>query len=335
MAFYDSISLEKGMYHVAGKNFTEVLEGLDSSENYKNTPLEGLDAYERQLKRFDIRVSGPKSDIVEKFFSTTDSAALFPEYVSRSVRQGMEESNILDSVVACRTNIDSMDYRSLACDMAAEHKQLARVAEGAEIPQVPIYLQENLVRLKKRGRMLVSSYEAVRFQRIDLFTVMLRQIGAYLATTQLADAVEVLIGGDGNNNAASKVSLAEAGKPTYAELLKLWDALDPYVFNTMLASPDMVMKLLELSDFKDPLTGLNFQTTGRLNTPLGAQLFKVGSMPEKTILGLDRKCALEMVLAGDLTVDYDKLIDRQLERASVTSIYGFAKIFQGASAYLA
>ena len=64
MAFYDSINLEKGMYHVAGKNFTDVLESLDNSENYKNTPLEGLDAYERQLKRFDIRVSGPKSDIV-------------------------------------------------------------------------------------------------------------------------------------------------------------------------------------------------------------------------------------------------------------------------------
>ena len=109
MAFYDSINLEKGMYHVAGKNFTEVLEGLDSSENYKGTPLEGLDAYERQLKRFDIRVSGPKSDVVEKFFSTTDSAALFPEYVSRSVRQGMEEANLLDSVTACRTNIESIN----------------------------------------------------------------------------------------------------------------------------------------------------------------------------------------------------------------------------------
>lgn len=335
MAFYDSISLEKGMYHVAGKTFTEVLEGLDSSEHYKNTPLEGLDAYERQLKRFDIRVSGPKSDVVEKFFATTDSAALFPEYVSRSVHQGMEETNILDQVVACRTKIDSMDYRSLACDMAAEHKQLARVAEGAEIPQVPIYLQENLVRLKKRGRVLVSSYEAVRFQRIDLFAVMLRQIGSYLATTQLSDAVDILLHGDGNDNAAQKVSLAQAGKPTYAELLKLWDALGPYEFNTLLASPDMVMALLELSDFKDPLTGLNFQTTGRLNTPLGAQLFKVSSMPKNTMLGLDRKCALEMVMAGDLTVDYDKLIDRQLERASVTSIYGFAKIFQSASVCLA
>ena len=29
--------------------------------------------------------------------------------------------------------------------------------------------------------------------------------------------------------------------------------------------------------------------------------------------------------------DYDKLIDRQLERASISAITGFAKIFNGAS----
>ena len=30
-------------------------------------------------------------------------------------------------------------------------------------------------------------------------------------------------------------------------------------------------------------------------------------------------------------VEYDKLIDRQLERAAITSISGFAKLFTGAS----
>lgn len=30
-------------------------------------------------------------------------------------------------------------------------------------------------------------------------------------------------------------------------------------------------------------------------------------------------------------VEYDKLIDRQLERAAITTISGFAKIFQEAS----
>ena len=36
--------------------------------------------------------------MVEKFFHTTESAVLFPEFVARSVRQGMEEENILPAI---------------------------------------------------------------------------------------------------------------------------------------------------------------------------------------------------------------------------------------------
>ena len=68
MAF-ENITLEKGMYGVPGKNFTQVLEELDGSQNYAGTPFAGLDAYQRQLKRFGIRVSGANCDTVEKFFT--------------------------------------------------------------------------------------------------------------------------------------------------------------------------------------------------------------------------------------------------------------------------
>ena len=46
---------------------------------------------------------------------------------------------------------------------------------------------------------------------------------------------------------------------------------------------------------------------------------------------MDKTCALEMVKAGEVMTEYDKLIDRQLERAAITCIAGFAKIFTGAS----
>ena len=81
---YQNLKLEKGMYHITGKNFSEVLESADPSASYAETPLAGLDAFERQLKRFDIHVSGPCCDRVEKFFSTTDSAVLFPEFIRRA-----------------------------------------------------------------------------------------------------------------------------------------------------------------------------------------------------------------------------------------------------------
>ena len=91
---YENVKLEKGMYGQNGRSFLKVLESLDPSENYKGTALEGLDAFQRQLKRFDIHVKGAGSDMVEKFFHTSESSVLFPEFVSRVVRQGME-SDIL------------------------------------------------------------------------------------------------------------------------------------------------------------------------------------------------------------------------------------------------
>ena len=110
---FNDIRLEKGMYSIPGKSFTQVLEGMDPSENYKGTSLEGLDAYQRQLKRFDIHARGVGSDAVEKFFRSTESAVLFPEYVARSVKQGMEETNLLPHITASTTLIDGLDYRSI------------------------------------------------------------------------------------------------------------------------------------------------------------------------------------------------------------------------------
>ena len=330
MAKFENITLEKGMYGT-GKSLTEVLEALDPSENYRGTPLEGLDAFSRQLKRYDIKVSGRGSDRVEKFFATASSAALFPEYVSRAVRTGIEEADVLSDVVATVTNIDGMDYRSITSTPTEDDKTLKRVAEGAYIPATEIKTSNNLVKLHKRGRMLVTSYEALRFQRIDLFTVTLKQIGAYIARAQLKDAVAVIVNGDGNSNGCSTVNAASSGSVAYADLLSLWGALSPYELNTILAPTGAMTKLLALTEMKDAVAGLNFQGSGKMITPLGANLIHTTAVTGDNIIGLDKNCALEMVVAGDVITEYDKLIDRQLERAAISCIAGFAKIFTGAS----
>lgn len=334
MAF-DNINLEKGMYAHPEKSFSEVLEELDPSANYRGTELDGMDAFSRQLKRFDIKVGGASSDTVSKFFSTSASAALFPEYVSRAVRQGVTEANMLPSIVATTTKINGLDYRTIASVPSDDDKELKEVAEGEAIPETAVTTQENLVSLKKRGRMLVASYEAIKFQRLDLFTVTLRQIGAYIANKQFADAVNVLIGGDGNDNAAEVIAAANSGEISYADLLALYKAMHPYEMNTLIMSPDMMIKVMQLEEFKNPLAGINFQATGNAGHPLGAKLIKSTAANDKGIIALDKNCALEMVVASDVNVDYDRLIDRQLERAAITSTAGFAKIFTGASKVLA
>ena len=339
MAF-DNLRLEKGMYRETGRSFSQVLEQLDPSEDYRGTALEGSDAFQRQLKRFGIRLSGPQSDPVEKFFSTLDSAVLFPEYVSRAVRAGMQSTDTLDDLLATRSVIDAMDYRSIYSDLSYDEGEPASLAEGTAIPTTTIKTKDSLVHLHKRGRMLVASYEAIRFQKLDLFSVTLRQIGAYIQRSLLADAVDVLLDGDGNDNAATFYTIGDddiggtPGELDYAALVNFWGQFDPYEMNTMVVPTAVATKLLQLPEFQNPLAGLHFQGSGQMITPLGAKLVRADCAPADTILGLDRRCALEMVQAGEVSVEYDKLIDRQLERASITTIAGFSKIYDGASAAL-
>ena len=54
-----------------------------------------------------------------------------------------------------------------------------------------------------------------------------------------------------------------------------------------------MLALLKLSEFQNPLTGLNFQGTGTLTTPLGAKLLRSSAVPQGTLIGLDRHYALE------------------------------------------
>ena len=337
---YDNLRLEKGMYRQAGMSFTQVLESLDPSENYRGTALEGTDAFQRQLKRFGIRAKGAGSSPVEKFFSTTDSAVLFPEYIARTVRQGIEENDILPDIVATTTVIDSLDYRSIYSNPEDDDKALEYVAEGDEISTTEISTKSNLIKLTKRGRMLVASYEALRFQKLDLFGVMLRQIGSYIQQQQLADAVDVILRGDGNDNDAVQYTIGTApisgtkGTLGYEQLLDFWGCFDPFNMNTILCSGNTMTQLLKVPELQNPMTGLNFQATGKMITPLGAKLHRTNALLDGKIIGLDKRYALELVRAGDVMVEFDKLIDRQLERAAITSISGFGKICDGAAAVL-
>ena len=306
---YETVKLDKGMYSEAGRSFTKVLEQCDPSEQYKGTPLEHLDAFQRQLKRFDIRVKGSESDVVAKFFATWESAVLFPEYVARAVRQGMEESDILPQITAAETRVSGMDYRSIASTPGDEAKELKRVDE------------------------------AIQFQRLDLFSVTLRQIGAYINRMHAADAIDVLMNGDGNNNAAQVFTVGSgpisgtAGALSYDALVDFWSQFAPYALNTLVVG-DAMADILKLKEMQDGTAGLTFQGTGKLVTPMGATLVRSSAVPAGTILGLDKNYALELVRASDVLVEYDKLIDRQLERAAITSISGFAKIFQDAAKVL-
>ena len=60
-------------------------------------------------------------------------------------------------------------------------------------------------------------------------------------------------------------------------------------------------------------------------------MLKYDDMPDNSIFVLDKNAAVEKVQAGGVVTEYDKLIDRQMERAAVSAVAGFAQIYGGAA----
>lgn len=320
MAF-DNIKLEKGLY-TTGKSFTQALEELDPSENYTGTAFEGLDAYERQLKRFDIKVSGANSDPVAKFFATTDSAALFPEYISRAVKLGMDSNNTVDKIVATTTRIDSLDYRSISCEEM--DFSLQEVSEGSALPELTISLNDKLTELKKHGRMLVASYEAIKYQKLDLFTTMLKKIGDSIAASEFKQVSKLM---ENTVTANSNYITGTADTFSYSDLVNLWAQMLPYRADSIIASRQMIIKMMTIPEIVESNVGLNFNSTGSVPSPLGINLYCIEDSTALSLMCFDSNYAVEKVEAGGVITEFDKLIDRQLERATISTITGFSTIY--------
>ena len=303
---YNDIKLEKGLYNLSGKSFTAALEELDPSSAYCGTPLEKLDAFERQLKRFNIRVKGSDCDSVEKFFTSTESAVLFPEFVTRSIRKGFDDT-ILSSVCAVKTVVNSGQYLGCVLNDSTAYDVCS---QGETLPTATVTESSAATVLAKYGRLISASYESIRQQRLDVFGVMLRSVGVRLAAAVVKKAVEVLA------NGADEVSTTEL---TYAELYGKFESFD---MTTVIASPALAAKIAAM----DQLSDSSADADGRFILPFGSELIKTSAAGADTIIGIDRDYALEFITSTELVMETDKLIDRQLDQMTASITCGFRKI---------
>ena len=318
---YDTINLEKGLYNITGKSFTEALRDLDSDENYVGTELEGLDAYERQLKRFDIKVSGPGSDRVEKFFKTTQSAVLFPEFVRRCIKAGMDQASVLPYVVAAETYTDGIDYHGITLTDSGSSEA---VAAGTALPITSVGNASATVAISKYGRQIQTVYEVLRKQRLDLFAVVLKSVGAKISVIINNAAATALIAGASSSDTSVKDTI------TYSELAAFWAGMENHSMNVMLTSPATMAKILALTEMSDCTADDN----GVVTTPFGVKLVKCPGLANGTIIGVDKGSALEAVFGSDVIVDSDKLISSQIDNIAFSVSVGFAKIFPDAVSVL-
>ncbi len=314
-----------------GLSLTELLELDDYDPSPAGSPL---DAFERQLAAAGIRVNGKAPDSVELFFRQAPS--LLPEFVTREIRRGMSMRPMYNQLTAAQTVIGANRYSPLYIGTSASDQRLALrpIGEGAEIPQVTVSEQLNTITVPDYGVALKTSYKTLRHKTTAQFKVLLWYIGFRLQSDKIAMLTDVLINGDGNDNAATVVRTDVSGTIDYDDLVKFWSEFCPFELNTLVCHKTKMRQLLTLAEFKDPLAGFKFQSTGELISPLGAKLVRCDEIATDLVVGFDSRFAVEEVISQPLMVEFDKIIEQKFEEAVISESIAFAKVVPEAALVL-
>jgi hypothetical protein len=315
---YDSIKLDKSMYNISNKSFLQCLAELDPDSEYVGTALEGLDAYERQLKRFDIRVSGANCDKAEKFFTSSESAILFPEFVRRAVTKGINESRVAD-VAATITKTLAIHYNGTeVTDATSSYATIT--SQGGAFPIVTIKEKTTATLIQKYGRTINSSYEFVRNQRLELLGVILSSIGKRIGMGILLDMVVNI------KSIPTTYYTATENVITYNDLVSLYGKFSNYQMTTLLTAPENVAKIIALEEMLD----MRSTSDGKVFTPFGVEIVPVPGLSPLSLVGIDKTAAVELITTPDVIVETDRLIATQMDQINVSFCAISKRIFDDA-----
>lgn len=335
------LELEKELYQEAKNkkmSFSEYLELKDPSGEYGDSGIGKLDAFQRQMMAHGLQVKGKDIATLEDFFRTSSSSILFPEFVSRNVQVGMNMGKLeasVDDIVSTTSQIDSASIKSAEFDLDNSKTEYSRVAEGSEFPTIKIRLKEKTIDLKKIGVRIESSYEALRRTKLNVVAIGFQAIGRNLATKTVKEALETLINGDGNSNPAGSIAASTAGTIAYDDLINLEMAFEIWENEIIIGNKTTVIKLMQMTEFKDPLIAKEFILTGKFISPFGNTLLMNSGLPDGLLLGFNKKAGIEQIVeSGSSLVEEDKLISKQLNETVISKVLGFSKIWANSAYYL-
>ena len=331
------LKLGKEMYAIAykhGMTFSQLLERVNPSD-----PDSKLDAFERQCRRFgivlkDIPEKGIWASNGELFFQSSQPASriLFPEFLNRIARVALLEDYDINWVIANIRPIDSGAFRSLYITSTAAKRRKARVGEGGDFPTTKVSWSEQAGAVYKNGIEILMSYEFVRRAALPLVQLVLSQILLQSRVDDFTDIINILINGDDHASPANPASTdnlttmdtgAAAGTLSYKGYLKFGNQFRPYRMTTAIGDIDTILKvILCAKPTADPIQLFSLlQSKGtvlgegiKLVNPIwqNVNLIIHESVPDDKLIGLDKRFALEKVVAiGADLQETDKLIDTQ------------------------
>ncbi len=313
-----------------GRELYETLEGLDLTHRQFFRALDtNLEAYCAREFGVDLRRIS-----VERFFhSDPDAKWLFPEVVRDAVITGMHRKPRYPELIVRDERINGSVYDVPHVDEDPDQEELRSVAEGAAIPESVIRYGDRVVRLDKKGRGVIASYEVIRRMSVDMLRVHLQRMGERLGRNLDARLTEVLFAGDASGQTAPDVvNSHSANEWGYEDLLLGHLALslnNHFTPTHMLTAPHTTGEVL-MMNHPPHMPLFDFAKTGAFPSPLGMKMVPMPGQPESKITFLDAGYAAQKLTEQELLLENDKLINQQWDRAYMTIVTDFAIVYEKA-----
>ncbi len=316
---------------VRGRELYETLDGLGLTHTHFFKAL-GTNVEDYCAREFGVDLG---RITVERFFASDAEAKwLFPDIVRGAVIDGMRSRPRYPELI-----IRDERVAGAVCDVpyvreSETEEELRDVAEGASIPESLIQYGDRIVRLDKRGRGVLASYEVVRRMSVDMLRIHLRRIGERLGRDLDARLAHVLAYGDASGSATAPfvINTATANTWTYGDLVKGFVTLSLGHYFTpthLLANAETLGQVLSLEAFQEMVL-FDFAKNGRLPSPLGLTLVPMAGQPDHMVTLMDAGYAVQKLTEQDLLVESDKLIHQQWDRSYLTVVTDFAVIYDKA-----
>jgi len=276
-----------------------------------------LTAFEECWKELGIQTHGAYTDVLGKVYEYSDSDVLFPEYWSNQIYVGLLKTSYVPEFVMGETVIDADNYHKIYLNTLEQNRELKRVGEYEEFPEVQILIAEESVKIQMFGAYVTLSYKAQKQQRLGLFNKALEQIGLQIDVDRMDDLVRTLRLGDGNTNTpGTTVTTAATGTIATFDVIALaTGAPTPYKVNKCVWRKALLQEYLTtLADFDNPIATFGFMS---VDLPRNFEWDR-SSMVTDNAIAVDSRYAVEHITNGAVLVESEKIIRKQFTGTAVS-----------------
>lgn len=262
---------------------------------------------------------------------------LIPEVVRAAVRLGLRRNPIYPNLIAGEESVTQRQITMPHINMSDATPEIVNEAET--IPVGSVSFGERTVNLKKIGTGLKVSDEVQKYVSLNILSLYLQDAGVKLGLGMDTMAIDTLLNGDDSPDTFSAPVIGVdnvANGIIYKDMLRAWLRMGNLgrMPSGMLSNEEAALKILLLDEFKKWSGNTNTahkELNIRTPIPQSQDYYIHGAMPTTEKLALiDKSAAMLKLNATALSVESERIAERQLSGTYVTITTGYARLFRDA-----